>query len=142
MPRNDWRMYSPKLSQILVIEDEDDDSYLLTRQIARAQIDDHVRVIRDGREAIDVLFSTPFPPMAIFLDLHLRGISGLEVLKKLKGHPRLKEIPVIIMTGSTNPFEFEQCMQLGVTAFLSKPVRLATFIKTVAHLYPKALVPK
>ncbi len=135
-------MDSPRLSQIIIVEDDDNDSYLLARQVARAQIDDHVRIIRDGREALDVLFTLPLLPMAIFLDLHLRGMSGVEVLRKLKEHPRLSKIPVFIMTGSTNPRDFEDCMALGVTAYLAKPVSLPTFIRAVAHLYPQASVSK
>ena len=130
-------MDSPRLSQILIVEDNEIDSDLLMRQMAHAQIEDHVRVIQDGREALDVLYTMPLPPMAIFLDLSLRGMSGIELLRKLKEHPRLKEIPVFILTGSVDPRHFEECTRLGVTAYLSKPINLITFIKTVAHLYPR-----
>ena len=130
-------MDSPKLSQILIIEDDENDSFLLGRQVLRAQIDDEVRIIRDGREALDVLFTTPFPPMVIFLDLQLRGMSGLEVVRKLKAHPRLKDIPVIILTGSKNPHDFEECMSLGVMSYLGKPVTLPQFIRAIAPLYPQ-----
>jgi two-component system response regulator len=130
-------MDSPRLSQVLVVEDDENDSDLLMRQMAHAQIEDHVRVIADGREALDVLYTMPLPPMALFLDLKLRGgMNGIELLRNVRAHSRLKDIPVFILTGSVNPRDFEECTRLGVTAYLSKPVDLMTFIKTIAHLYP------
>jgi len=128
-------------AQILVVEDDQNDSFLLTRQIAKAQIDDHVTVIASGEKAFDFLLKLSNPPIVIFLDLKLPGLSGIELLKRIRQEPQLQAIPVVVMTGSIDPSDVAECNRLGVTAFLPKPIGLTTFIKTVAHLFPEATVP-
>lgn len=125
-------------SRILVIEDNETDSRLLTRQLARASLEDYVTVISDGREALGVLSNLEAPPLAIFLDLKLPGLSGIELLREIRLDQRLSLVPVIIMTGSNNPEDIKACNKLGVAAFLPKPISLTSFIKMVAHLFPQA----
>jgi two-component system, response regulator len=125
-------------TRILIVEDDENDSFLLTRQLAKAQIDDHVTVIANGEDAFDFLLTTPHLPIAIFLDLRLEGgMGGLQLLEKIRNEKRLKEVPVIIMTGSNDAKDMETGERLGATAYLLKPVAVTTFIKTVAHLFPK-----
>jgi len=135
-------MAQNEATQILVIEDNADDSFLLYRQLAKAQIDDHVTLIGNGKEALDFLLQLSVPPLVIFLDLKLPGLNGIEVLERIRQEARFKTVPVIIMTGSDNPSDLEKCSNLGVTSYLSKPIGLTTFIKTVAHLFPKITVPE
>ncbi len=130
-------MPADNLTRMLVVEDNEHDSFLLTRQIERAHLNDCVTVVGNGTEALNLLMRLSAPPLAIFLDLKLPGLSGLQLLERLKKEPRLKSIPVIVMTGSDDPKDVEECKRLGVTAYLSKPISLATFIKTVAHLFPQ-----
>jgi two-component system response regulator len=127
-----------KHTRILIVEDDEDDSFLLTRQLAKAQIDDHVTIITKGEDAYDFLLTSPILPIAVFLDLRLEGgLSGLDLLEKIRTEPRLKDVPVIIMTGSNSAKDMENGEKLGVTAYLLKPVPITTFIKTIAHLFPK-----
>ena len=120
-----------------MVEDNEDDSYLLTRELARAQIDDQVTVFGNGEEALDFLLHASHPPLVVFLDLRLPGLSGIELLGRLRQEKRLKTVPVIIMTGSLEPEDVKACTRLGVTSYLPKPVSLNDFIKTVAHLFPE-----
>jgi CheY-like chemotaxis protein len=120
-----------------VVEDDTDDSFLLTRQITAAQIEEIVTVVRTAEEALEFLQKQEAPPLVVFLDLRLPGISGIELLKTVRNDPNLKDIPVIVMTGHVDPKDVATCNELGVTAFLEKPVGLSTFIKSVAHLFPK-----
>ena len=130
-------MSESKSLPILVIEDNVDDSFLLTRQLARANLDDCVTVIGNGRDAWSWLQASSEAPLAIFIDLHLPGISGIELIKRMKAEPRFHAVPIIVMTGSLNPDDVQTCTDLGVSAYLPKPVELSTFIKIVAHLFPK-----
>jgi len=130
-------MEAPKSTQILVIEDDANDSFLLEREIARASLEDHVTIIPDGRQALAYLEETETPPLAIFLDLYLPGMNGVHVLDRLRRNPKYKNVPVIVMTGSADPNDLKECLRLGVTSYLSKPVKLSHFIKTVAHIFPK-----
>jgi CheY-like chemotaxis protein len=131
-------MEPAKSTNILVVEDDADDSFMLVRQLEKAQIDDHVTVIENGQKALTFLQAATDLPLCIFLDLRLPGLPGVELLEAIKADPRLQAIPVIIMTGSTNPHDVTECQRLGATGFLEKPIGLTDFIKTVAHLFPKA----
>jgi two-component system response regulator len=129
-------------ASILLIEDDADDSFLLTRQLAQAQIDDHVTVIGNGLEAFDFLSNAHQLPIIIFLDLKLPGLSGIEFLRKIRREERFRNIPVVVMTGSSNPKDVEECEKLGVNDYLAKPIGLRSFIKTVTHVFPAARVPE
>src|ERR1700722_7743212 len=91
-------------SRILIIEDNPDDTFFLTRQLNRAKLDDHVTVISDGQEALDFLLKNSEEDglqfVAVFLDLRLPSLDGLPLLRKLRENPRLHDIPVIVMTSS------------------------------------------
>ena len=65
-------------------------------------------------------------------------MHGVQLLERMRSEPRLKAVPVIIMTGATDRHDMEQCQKLGVTAYLPKPIKLSTFIRTITHLFPRA----
>ena len=135
-PMSDGRSKTP----ILVVEDNADDSFLLTRQLARAHFEDCVTVIGNGQDALDYLRHSP-TPLAVFLDLRLPGLSGVQLLENIRQDERLRSVPVIVMTGSDDPKDMEVCNRLGVTAYLPKPVGLSSFIKSVTHLFPEVGAP-
>lgn len=130
-------------SRILIIEDNPDDCFFLTRQLNRARLDDHVTVIPDGQEALDFLLQNsssekPLQFLCIFLDLRLPSLDGIPLLRKLRVIPALSEIPVIVMTSSNEGRDLEECQRLAVKAYVTKPVRLTDFIKAVTHVFPAA----
>src|SRR5579883_1676684 len=115
---------------ILMVEDEEDQVFLTKHALARAKLVNPVRIVSDGEEAINYLSGKgPFGdrktnplPSLILLDLKLPKIGGLEVLEWMRGRPQLKNIPVAVLTSSINPRDREQADQLGVKAYLCKPV--------------------
>jgi CheY-like chemotaxis protein len=126
----------PSSTTILIVEDDQNDSYLLARQLQQAQVDDNVTIVREGWQAFQFLEQAETLPLAIFLDLKLPGQSGIEILERLKKDPRYRSIAIIIMTGSIDPTELKKCRQLGASDILAKPITLSSFIKTVAHIVP------
>ncbi len=116
---------------ILVVEDNVDDSFLLTRQLARIDLDEQVRVIGDGQDALEFLLQTSPLPYAVFLDLDLPRLSGIELLQEIRREPRLHNLPVIIMTSSIDPEDVEKCARLGVFAYLPKPIGVDLFKKII-----------
>jgi CheY-like chemotaxis protein len=128
-------------SRILIIEDNPDDSFFLTRQLNRARLDDHITVIADGQEALDFVQKNssgenPLSFVAIFLDLRLPSLDGVPLLRELRAMPQLRDIPVIVMTSSNEESDLEECRKLEVKAYVTKPVSLTEFIKAVAHVFP------
>ena len=129
--------------RILIIEDNPDDCFFLTRQLNRARLDDHVTVLTDGREALDFLVKnsgseTPLQFVAIFLDLRLPSLDGVPLLREMRAIPQLRDIPVIVMTSSNEESDLAECQRLEVKAYVTKPVRLTDFIKAVTHVFPAA----
>jgi CheY-like chemotaxis protein len=129
----------PPSVRVIVVEDDEADRDLLLRQLRKSGIDSHVKFFSDGKTAFDFLSDMPrqmpfHDLIAIFLDLKLPGMSGVELLGKVRKLPRVAHIPVIVMTSSLDPRDFEACQALKVTAFVPKPVTFEAFSKAVTGL--------
>jgi len=125
--------------RVVVVEDDEDDRDLLMRQLRKSGIADHVKFFSDGREALTFLSNLPTPEpfcdlIAIFLDLKLPGMGGIEVLREIRHIPRVQNLPVIIMTASLDPKDFEACQDLKVSAYIPKPVTFYLFSKAIMCL--------
>src|ERR1700734_720491 len=120
--------------RVIVIEDNADDSELLLRQLIKSGMDGHVKFITNGQEALDFLTGPRAPILAkeliaIFLDLNLPLLGGLELLRRLRAIDMLRDIPVIVMTSSNDPDDMDECRRLKVTSYVPKPVSFNTFSK-------------
>ena len=71
--------------------------------------------------------------IAVLLDLNLTTLSGLEVLRRIRAHPKLRNLFVVVMTDSTSTEDMKTCIELGVTSFIEKPMTLDKFTKAVAN---------
>ena len=132
----------PPASQVrvLVVEDNADDRDLLLRQLRKTGMADQVKFISDGKEALLYLTvpearSPDDDLIAIFLDLHLPSLSGLDLLRGLRQDAALRDTPVIVMTSSNDPRDLEECRRLNVKQYVSKPVTFASFSKSVADVF-------
>ncbi len=137
-------LHGPAIS-VVVVEDNEDDQELLVRQLRRRNLANHVRFFSNGKEALKFLSELPPPApfidlTAIFLDLKLPGMNGIKLLQEIRRMPRVQNIPVIIMTASLDPKDFEACLELKVAAFIPKPVTFDLFTAALTHL-PYVLPP-
>lgn len=114
---------------ILLVEDNDDDVFAMQRALRKAQITHRVEVVPDGQRAIDYLSgsgayadreSCPLPTL-MFLDLKLPYVSGFEVLAWLRQHPELRDLTVVVLTGSGEQSDRDRAAQLGAWTYLVKP---------------------
>jgi two-component system, response regulator len=127
--------------EILLVEDNPEDAELTLRALRLSQIVNHIRVARDGAEALDILFdpsqSNDAVPKVVLLDLKLPKIDGLEVLKRIKSDPRTKLIPVVVLTSSREQNDIVESYRLGVNSYIVKPVDFERFAEAVqqAGLY-------
>lgn len=114
---------------ILLVEDNEDDVFLMRRALKKADINSPVQVVVDGQQALDYLagngqFSdrAEHPlPFVIFLDLKLPYLHGFEVLEWMRQQPTLKNLDVVILTSSPEERDREKAAELGVKAYLVKP---------------------
>ena len=130
---------SPSVVRVVVVEDDEDDRELLLRQLRKSGIDNHVKFLTNGKEALHFLAklppAVPFSDLiAIFLDLKLPGMGGVELLREIRRTPRVQNTPVIIMTSSLDPKDFEACQNLKVAAFIPKPITFDLFSKAITGL--------
>ncbi len=128
--------------ELLLVEDNPDDLELCLRALRKAKLANRIQVARDGAEALDFIFcegvysgrSITDVPKLILLDLKLPKIDGLEVLKRIKGDPRTKIIPVVVLTSSKEQSDVVESYQLGVNSYIVKPVNFERFAEAVNHL--------
>jgi CheY-like chemotaxis protein len=130
-----------KFRRILLVEDDPRDVELTLTALEDYKLANEVVVCRDGQEALDYLFSrAKFSdrynenPAVILLDLKLPKVDGLEVLQQIKSDARLRLIPVVMLTSSHEEKDVMRSYNLGVNAYVVKPVDFHEFINAVKEL--------
>jgi two-component system response regulator len=128
--------------EILLVDDSQDDIDLALHALRQGKVANSICAVRDGEEALDFLFcrgkyserSFDQPPKLVLLDLKMPKVDGMQVLKQLKGDPRTKAIPVVIMTSSKEERDLIEGYNSGVNSFIQKPVDFEQFRETVKTL--------
>lgn len=129
------------LRPILLVEDNPKDLELTQAALERCQLANALVVTRDGAEAIDYLSRQgeyadrpAGHPAVVLLDLKLPKIDGLEVLATVKRNPDLRHIPVVMLTSSREEQDVVKSYDLGVNAFVVKPVEFSKFFEAIRDL--------
>jgi len=128
--------------ELLLVEDNPQDLALSLRALKKANFANQIHVARDGAEALEFIFcegphaarKIADGPKVILLDLKLPKVDGLEVLKRIKGDPRTKMIPVVVLTSSKEQSDVIESYQLGVNSYIVKPVNFERFTGAVRDL--------
>jgi two-component system response regulator len=128
--------------EILFVEDSQDDLDMALHALRKANLTNRIQIVRDGAEALEFIFCEGAfagrkfenPPKVILLDLKLPKIDGMEVLKRIKGDPRTKMIPVVILTSSKEQRDVIESYNLGVNSYIVKPVNFEQFAAAVQEL--------
>jgi len=119
-----------ELVDILIVEDSAEDADLTIKALNDIRISNHIFVVRDGAAALNFLFckgeysqrKRTDRPQLILLDLGLPKIDGFEVLRQIKGDPRTRTIPVIVLTVSDGDRDVVTSQRLGADGYIVKPV--------------------
>jgi len=128
-----------KLAKILLVEDNRMDIELTLDAFSQARMKNNVEVVRNGQEAMDYLLGkgkyenrTEYPmPDIILLDLKMPGIDGHEVFRRVKSTPKIRRIPVIILTSSEEEGDLITSYDSGANSYLVKPVSFDGFLDVV-----------
>lgn len=126
-------------AEYLMVEDNVCDAELALFDFEEHGIADNFHIARNGVEALDYLFAEDGslrvePPKAIFLDLHMPKINGLEFLHRIKSDEKTKRIPVVVLKSSTSPSELYECQRLGVNKFIGKPLEYENFVNALKNI--------
>jgi len=126
-------------TEIIIIEDNPNDAELVMRVFKKNNLADKFVLLKDGAEAIGFLFekgglSGNVSPKVILLDLKLPKIDGIEVLRRIKADERTHNIPVVVLTSSTEQRDLKDAYKLGVNSYVAKPIKYDEFSKAVSEL--------
>ena len=131
----------PTLQPILLVEDNLNDAELVLNALKKNNLANSVVVARHGGEALDYLFRRDAfaeregeDPIVILLDLKMPKVNGLEVLQELKADEKLKLIPVVMLTSSSEESDLIKSYRLGVNAYVVKPVNFNQFVEAIRQL--------
>lgn len=129
------------LKRILLVDDSSRDAELVLAALAVNHLAHEVVSLGDGAEALDYLYRRgPFAgrtggqPAVVLLDLKMPKVDGIEVLRQVKSDPELKVIPVVVMTSSREEQDLVNSYQLGVNAYVVKPMKFTEFVDAVTQL--------
>jgi CheY-like chemotaxis protein len=130
-----------EVNRILLAEDSPRDTELTINALAYHNLANEVVAVRDGAEALDYLYRrgqfadrSSDQPVVILLDLKMPKVDGIEVLRQIKSDPQLKIIPVVVLTSSREERDVVESYQLGVNAYVVKPVKFEEFVEAVKLL--------
>jgi CheY-like chemotaxis protein len=130
-----------ELKRILLVEDSPNDVELTLAALEENHLANEVVVVRDGEEALDYLYRrgifklrTEGNPVVILLDLKLPKVDGLEVLAQVKSDPTMKLIPVVMLTSSREEQDLVRSYDLGVNAYVVKPVDFHEFVNAIKEI--------
>jgi two-component system response regulator len=128
--------------EILLVEDNANDEMLTLHAFKKHNLTNRVHVVRDGAEALEFVFCTGRYaerhigdlPKVILLDIKLPLVDGLEVLRRVKGDPRTRTTPVVMLTSSREESDLVESYRLGVNSYIVKPVDFEQFTEMARSL--------
>lgn len=126
---------------ILIVEDEPYDAEIVKQSLRSAGLNNEVCIFHDGGDAIQhlkTLCENPFYssriPAVVVLDLTLKRVGGLDVLRFIRGEKLLSKVPVVVFTGAQNDPEIDAAYEAGSNAYVLKPDSPAKFVETVKRI--------
>lgn len=127
------------LHAILLVEDNPADVKITERALRESRIPVELLVVRDGQEAVDYLLRQGThaadaqwrSPDLILLDLNLPRLTGREVLERIRAHPLLKTVPVLVLTTSRRQEDVQTMYAAGANTYIEKPQDFARFVQVL-----------
>ena len=130
-----------KIKKILLVEDNENDIELTINALQDCRLSNEIFPVRDGAEALDYIYRrNAFQdrddglPVVILLDLKMPRVDGIEVLRTLKSDPAVRHVPIVMLTSSREERDLVLSYDLGVNAFVVKPVDFQQFVQAVRNL--------
>lgn len=129
------------LKRVLLAEDDSNDVELTLSALSENKLANSVDVVRNGAEALDYLFRrgayanrASADPAVVLLDIKMPKIDGIEVLRQIRADPKLRLLPVVMLTSSREEQDLMRSYSLGVNAYVVKPMDFDGFVRAAAEL--------
>lgn len=114
--------------RVLLVEDSEDDVLIVRRAFKVLGLGHELFVVETGEEALRRLKAGPLPDLAL-LDINLPGLSGLEVLRRIKGDPAWRRLPVTMLSASDRERDVDEAYAAGANHYLVKPIQFERFVE-------------
>jgi two-component system response regulator len=112
---------------VLLVEDREEDRELTARAVKKAQTACELVMVETGEAALEYLSTADPAPQLVLLDIRLPGISGFDVLKRMRDIPAAAALPVVMLTSSNLEEDRIASLQAGAASYIRKPVTSAHF---------------
>ncbi len=120
---------------VLLVDDDSKDIELTVAALREKNLINEIDVAYDGKEALDYLYCRnkyknrkDCVPALVILDIKMPKVDGIEVLETIKKDPKLKSVPIVMLTSSKQDSDLKKCYELGVNAYVQKPIDVGEFI--------------
>lgn len=132
-----------KTVTLLIADDDDGHAELIKDNLREAGLHNPIIRFRDGQETLDFFFAPSTGTMPrrendkaylLLLDIRMPKVDGVEVLRRIKDNPNLKNMPVIMLTTTDDPREIRNCYELGCSCYITKPVDYPCFAEMLNRL--------
>ncbi len=135
-------MKTSEFIDILFVEDSAIDAELTLIALREENLANNVIWLQDGAQALDFIFAEgeyahrqiENQPKLILLDLKMPKVGGIEVVERIRGDERTKQIPIVIMTSSKEEKDVVDSYKLGINSYIVKPVDFDKFSKSVKEI--------
>ncbi len=113
----------PTPPTILIVDDDEGHAILIRENLEAAGLTNHIEHFRDGQAVLDFFFKDPRPKQETYLlllDIRMPKVDGIEALRRLKADPKLRKLPIIMLTTTDDTREVERCHELGCSVYIQK----------------------
>jgi CheY-like chemotaxis protein len=126
---------------ILIVDDDEGHAILIHQNLEMSGLTNPIEHFRDGQAILDFFFERDGKtarerrgPYLVLLDVRMPKVDGTEVLRRMKAHPDLKKLPIIMLTTTDDSREVERCYELGCNEYIQKPVDYDKFAEAIRRL--------
>jgi CheY-like chemotaxis protein len=126
---------------ILIVDDDEGHAILIRENLEMAGLTNNIQHFRDGQAVLDYFFDPTGKVVRghdgtylVLLDIRMPKVDGIEVLRRIKGDPILRKLPVIMLTTTDDTREVERCHELGCSVYIQKPVDYDKFAEAIRRL--------
>ena len=128
--------------EVLLAEDNPDEAQLSMMALAENSLIGNVVHLKDGAQVLDYLFKegsfankpSSYCTQIILLDLKMPKVNGHDVLRRIKSDDKMKKIPVIVFTSSSEDVDVQECYKLGVNSYVVKPLQFDQYQKAINEI--------
>ena len=134
--------HSSSLPPVVIVDDEQDDLFLLSDRLRRANVQNPLLTFQKASDAVEFLKNAflapdlerrPEPPCVVITDVKMPGLDGFQLTGWIRAHAELAKVPVVVLSGANDPKDNARALNLGANAYFQKFPRAETLAAIIAR---------